>query len=423
MDPRSKKTLAFLAIVSLFLVSPGSSQDKFKLKPGAKGKLCLNCHDKVADALKLPHVHTPVKAGDCTDCHNPHDSSHGKLLEADPTRICNKCHAGVVPEQAKSTHKVAAEGNCIKCHDPHAARNKNNLLLAGNELCFGCHKELAKAVSDVQFKHNPVVKGCTTCHNPHASSTSEFLLGAGVTSLCTKCHASTTPSFARQHMNYPVAKGRCTSCHDPHGSGRAGMLWDGVHAPVANKRCNQCHLDPSAPDALKTKRPGFELCRGCHNTTMNEIMGKNRIHWPLVDKASCSNCHNPHASKQKSLLTAPMKTLCGSCHQDAVERQAKSVTKHPPIEQGNCTRCHSPHAANNAFLFDNASTISLCGSCHEWQKHSSHPIGEKVVDPRNRNIGLDCASCHRSHGTDQKSFTHFSAKMDLCVQCHEKLGR
>src|SRR5512134_98140 len=172
MDSRSKKAFAFLVIVSLFLVAQGFSQDKFKLKPGAKGKLCLNCHDKVADALKLPYVHTPVKAGNCSDCHNPHDSAHGKLLEADPTRICNKCHGGIVPEQAKSTHKVVAEGNCIKCHDPHAARNKNNLLLAGNELCLSCHKDLAKAVSGFQFRHNPVVKGCTTCHNPHASSAS-----------------------------------------------------------------------------------------------------------------------------------------------------------------------------------------------------------------------------------------------------------
>ena len=135
-------------------------------------------------------------------------------------------------------------------------------------------------------------------------------------------------------MNYPVAKARCTSCHDPHGSSKPGILWTNVHYPVANKMCNQCHLDASSPDALKIKRPGFELCRGCHADMVNETFGKNRIHWPLLDKVSCLNCHNPHAARQNALLKETMKTLCNSCHQDTARRQEKSLTKHKPIQEG-----------------------------------------------------------------------------------------
>jgi hypothetical protein len=35
------KLLLFVVISSLFVVTSAYSQDKFKLKPGAKGKVCL----------------------------------------------------------------------------------------------------------------------------------------------------------------------------------------------------------------------------------------------------------------------------------------------------------------------------------------------------------------------------------------------
>ena len=37
---------------------------KFKLKPGASGQLCLDCHGEFAAVLKKASVHTPVKSKD-----------------------------------------------------------------------------------------------------------------------------------------------------------------------------------------------------------------------------------------------------------------------------------------------------------------------------------------------------------------------
>ncbi len=418
MSSRSRKTLYFVVILSVIAVSAASSQNKFRLKPGAKGKVCLTCHPAFEKTLKLPFVHTPVKAGDCSDCHNPHTSSHGKLLAEDANKICNTCHEGIVPEKARSVHKVAVEGNCVQCHDPHASNNKFNLTKPGKELCFQCHKSIADSVSGIKFGHSPVEKGCLTCHSPHASSEAVSLLKTGVPSLCTGCHKTDRQTFARRHENYPVAKAGCTSCHNPHGSNVAGILWQNVHPPVAKQMCNQCHLPSSSPDALKVKRAGYELCRGCHNDMVNDTFRKKRIHWPLVDKSACMNCHSPHASKETGLLKDSTIAVCGSCHADTIERQEKSLTKHEPITQGNCAGCHSPHSSNQVFLFDNASVIDMCGACHEWHKHSSHPIGKKVRDKRNKNLPVECDSCHRSHGTEFKYFMHFSEKSDVCVQCH-----
>lgn len=418
MNSRSRTAFFLVVIISVIAVSVASSQDKFKLKPGAKGKICLNCHPAFAETLNRRFVHTPVKAGDCSDCHNPHTSSHGKLLAEDVSKICNTCHDGIVPEKARSAHKIALEGNCVKCHDPHASNNKFNLTVAGNDLCFQCHKSVAESVSGNKFKHSPVEKGCLACHNPHASSEAVALLETGVPSLCTKCHKTDRKTFARHHGNYPVAKTVCTSCHNPHGSSVVGILWDNVHPPVTKQMCNQCHFPSSSPDALKTKRIGYELCRGCHNDMVNDTFRKDRIHWPLVDKSGCLNCHSPHASKEAGLLKEPLITVCGTCHADTIERQEKSLTKHEPITEGNCTECHSPHSSDQIFLFESKNVIDLCGTCHDWQKHSSHPIGEKIKDKRNENLSLDCVSCHRSHGTEFKNFMHFSEKSDVCVQCH-----
>ena len=441
MKLQSKWAILFFVLILGLSFSSAYGQNKFKLKPDAKGTLCLSCHENFNEKLKNPFVHTPVKTGECSECHNPHTSSHGKLLDEDPNKICNKCHEGIVPKSPKSSHKVVMEGNCVKCHDPHASKNKFVLLKAGNELCFDCHKDVGSAIAKVRFKHNPVEKGCMNCHDPHGSAKGKYLLKNDLVALCVSCHKTDRPSFAKQHMNYPVEKSDCSSCHNSHGSDRAGILFDNVHTPVANKVCNQCHEAANSPDALKTKKTGFELCRGCHSSMMNDTFNKNRIHWPLVDKVGCLNCHEPHASKEKKLLLGDSKSLCGKCHSDTMEMQVKLAERenqekagakgrvikgaltHNPVQEGSCEACHASHASDSVFLLKEPSVVKLCENCHDWSKHTSHPMGEKVVDSRNKNITVQCMSCHRSHGTGYRHMIPFPTVTDLCVQCHKQYKR
>jgi DmsE family decaheme c-type cytochrome len=409
---------------SLAVAVVGSdAKDAFKLKPGAQGKTCLGCHVTFSEKLKSGFVHTPLKQGECIGCHNPHTSSQGKLLSAKTGEICYSCHAAVIPDRAKSSHKVVADGGCIKCHDPHAAANKFNLKLAGEKLCLECHKELGDAIGKAKRKHKPVTQGCLTCHDPHGSAAALHLLKKDVPGLCKDCHKTDKPFFVKSHQNYPVANSQCTSCHNTHGSSKSSLLYDTVHVPVANKMCNQCHDEPTSPTPFKTKKSGFELCRGCHYDMVNAALSRNRIHWPMVDQRGCLNCHSPHASKKGALLKVDSMTrLCGNCHKDTIARQEKALSKHSPVEGGMCTTCHSPHASDTTLLL-NQPVLELCTTCHDFSKHSSHPIGEKALDPRNKNLPLDCLSCHMSHGSEQKRLAHFQFGMDLCVQCHEQLKR
>ncbi len=405
---------------------PGRSlaqASKFKLKTGASGQICLECHNAFAATLKKASVHTPVKSRQCTGCHNPHATEHAKLLDAEPSETCLNCHPGITPSAPKSVHKPVAEKRCTGCHDPHASANKFNLTKPGNDLCAGCHQKIVTAAGKAKVKHRPVQQGCVVCHAPHGSGVSSDILRKSVPALCAGCHKLDKPLFAKQHVNYNVANSNCVSCHDPHGSDRRGILYDKVHAPVAKGMCAQCHDVPGSPNQFKPKQQGLSLCRGCHNQKVNDIMDKSRVHTPVVEGTGCLTCHAAHASKAKGLLRGGTVTVCGSCHADTLKRQELSATKHQPVADAACGACHDPHSSNAPLMLANPDIVEGCGSCHDWLTHSSHPMGEKAKDPRNRNLRVQCLSCHRGHGTEFKRMLLSATQTDLCVKCHEQYKR
>jgi DmsE family decaheme c-type cytochrome len=402
--------------------TPAPTARDLKLRAGAAGDVCLECHANFDERLKKPFVHTPVRAKNCIGCHNPHASDHGSLLAADPKAVCVTCHARVIPSTTRSAHRPVAEGRCVECHDPHSANAKFNLLRAGNELCAGCHKALVDAAANAKVKHRPVEGSCTTCHLPHGSAKGPSLLKEDVPALCIGCHKVDKPAFAKQHMNYQVGTARCTSCHNPHGSNNGGILYDTVHPPVAKKLCAMCHEPPGSKAGFKPKQAGVELCRGCHSTRIAAMLERSRTHQPIAT-GSCLRCHSPHASPSPGLIRGGMVEVCGSCHPDTVKRQALSPTKHDPIQGGKCTKCHDPHSSDNALMLVNSNRIDLCGSCHDWQRHATHPIGTAKNDPRNKNLTLECLSCHRAHGTEYKHMIPYAKTTELCTKCHENLKR
>jgi predicted CXXCH cytochrome family protein len=402
---------------------PALGDDPYRLKPGATGKVCLECHLTIQETMELPYVHTPVKAGECADCHNPHASAHGQMLATDASEICSSCHDDLVPEEPRSIHAEIVQGNCVTCHDPHASQHRSGLAAEGNQLCLGCHETVAAKLADARFRHPPAADDCLTCHDPHASTEADFLLRQETSALCGDCHETASASFVERHMGYPVAESRCTSCHDPHGGETSALFLANVHAPLTRKMCNQCHLDPASPDALSTKQSGMELCRGCHSREVNEIQARNRIHWPVADEAGCLHCHNPHASNEDALLPAPTKVLCASCHENTMKGMEASLVRHSPSDQGDCAVCHAPHASDNLFLMQEPDVIQLCSTCHDWATHSSHPIGAEHADLRNMNVKMDCLSCHEAHGSPFKAMAPKDPGGDLCVECHQLISR
>lgn len=422
---RSRRWVASLFLGAIAVLVAGiaaHAAGDFKLKKGAKGALCVGCHEAFEDILKMPFIHTPLAEGECSSCHNPHTSSHELFLAAEPGRICYECHDDLIPVEAKSIHEVVTDGRCASCHDPHAAENKMNLVAAGSKLCFGCHEELGKKIEANSVEHSPVTDDCLECHTPHMSEKNPTLLKEDQPSLCLGCH-EVDKDFKRGHNNYPVEKARCTTCHDPHGSDTEAILFDNVHDPVSGRECDECHAKPTASSPFALKKAGYEVCEGCHYEAVSDAFNKKRVHWPLVDQKGCTNCHAPHASAHSDLMKKPMLVVCGKCHEDTLARQKRSKTKHPPVAEGECAECHLPHGSDNLFLMKEASILEVCEACHEWQTHSTHPIGAKIIDTRNSNLTLQCLTCHRTHGTEYEHFIYFDTTNEMCVQCHTDYRR
>lgn len=416
-------TIVLWLIGVLFLPLSVQAENPYKLKPGAEGELCLTCHEAFRGKMELRHIHAPVADGQCSECHNPHASDHGDLLYTEPDRICLECHDDMLPGTLESIHEPVASGQCTDCHDPHSSKKRNLLLASGEELCFECHGEIEKAVKEAAVVHEPAEDGCLDCHNPHASSDAVSLLTNSEPGLCLDCHDASDSGFSKGHLNYPVTSATCSVCHDPHGSNQSALLKDNVHSPVARRMCGQCHKGDASSGTIPPAAGGMETCRECHRKTVDEALQSANTHWPVLDKEGCVICHDPHASKQPQLLTEPMQDLCGQCHSSVIERQQQSKTKHDPVANGECGACHSPHGSDNPYLFSDEKDLEVCAKCHEYQRHSTHPIGEEVQDPRNTNVTMDCSSCHRAHGTPYDHLFPFATYTFLCTQCHTEMRR
>lgn len=381
------------------------------LLPGADGKLCLSCHQDFAAKLAKPFVHAPLKQGTCTGCHDPHASRHGAMLSAEPTRVCTTCHTSIVPAGAASAHAPAAQGRCTACHDPHAADARFEIVKPGVEGCASCHTALTDGWKRSRHKHASV--SCDGCHDPHASREAPKLLRGVEPALCVACHKG----LSAKHSGLPVQTARCTGCHDPHGSDQPAMLLEDVHKPLT-RGCADCHERGS----LSTKAAGAALCNECHAQQVSRMLDASHVHEPLAE-GDCLACHAPHASRRRGLVRGEARLVCGSCHADTIRRHDQSETKHPPVAEGECSACHDPHSSENALFLKRADDVQLCGTCHDWQKHSSHPIGPKLLDPRNPNLHVDCLSCHRAHGTPFKHLNPFPTTTELCVKCHPQFKR
>ena len=65
-------------------------------------------------------VHTGLKRGKCTSCHNPHASQASRLLKAEGSEVCYQCHKKQNFEK-KVVHEALQKEACRTCHLAHGS--------------------------------------------------------------------------------------------------------------------------------------------------------------------------------------------------------------------------------------------------------------------------------------------------------------
>ena len=211
---------------------------------------------------------------------------------------------------------------------------------------------------------------------------------------CVECHKTEANTSHAFH-------GECNSCH----------VNAGDHAKAHEAR--EKTKGPNKPPKVIATKPESAECLACHESD------KRRMHFSIAEHnkagVQCRDCHGNHTPKVKTLNAGMEKggkttALCATCHQDVLAKF--SMTSHHPVKEGGatCTGCHDPHASKQATL---GAATAQCTSCHQAMRgpHAfEHPPAAE-----------DCKNCHDPHGTPNKKLLTAAQPMQ-CLQCHSVAG-
>ena len=228
---------------------------------------------------------------------------------------------------------------------------------------------------------------------------------------CLTCHAQ----LKKQKVVHSALDMGCQSCHTGIDASR-----------VPHKKTG------TIPRGLSAEQP--DLCYGCHDKA---AFTRKNVHAAVG--MGCTECHNPHSSRNPKLLLSEPPELCFSCHdQSAFSKQVV----HPPVAAGMCLTCHSPHSSEEVALLVKK-PYDLCLDCHNevtTKPHAvagfgsgRHPLGEpkkkkkngedkELKDPSRPDRSFYCGSCHEPHSSAGGRLFRFNAKaaMSLCSNCHKR---
>ncbi|MBI5599495.1 MAG: hypothetical protein HY890_07130 [Deltaproteobacteria bacterium] len=375
--------------------------------------LCIECHPKSAAMMGRKVVHRPVEMGLCTSCHNPHASRHTKLISSSVKDLCYSCHEKKRLAAGAVVHAPVEKGDCLACHDAHSSDHAG-LLKEGSAsaVCYSCHPK--DVIAGGKRVHPEVAKGnCLGCHSPH-SSQREGLLIKDRKALCVGCHAADSARITSAHGDMPVIREGtdCVGCHNPHSSDNAGILRARLHRPFAEKKCQACH----SSDGAGLREAGSALCVRCHEAAMP---GFNARYSHLVAGAGenpCTSCHTPHSADTASLMRDKERRVCYACHSDTLTAVRKGKFRHARLDE--CSSCHTSHGSSNRYFMARGNDTCVSEKCHPTQGRFTHPVGERVLDPRTKSP-MNCATCHNPMSSPEESILRAGKDRDLCIVCHQ----
>ncbi len=258
----------------------------------------------------------------------------------------------------------------------------------GSEACADCHTEKSKNFGrspHAAFMSDPKLplekRGCEGCHGPggiHRSEENPEVISftkmspAESSAACLRCHADTMTTQHWSVTEHARAGLSCVSCHQIHPETEAEKsehAFDKGKAGDAREPVFIARVESQA--MLKADQP--KLCGSCHSSQTSEFRLPN--HHPVPEgRMLCSDCHNPHPTRDSKVRHDPVKDKCVTCH---VEMAGPFVFEHDPQTGGTgsgCVECHRPHGSSNAKLLI-GTTRGVCAQCHS-DKLAGHFPGQ-----------------------------------------------
>ncbi len=271
----------------------------------------------------------------------------------------------------------------------------------GDKACLRCHDE---APYNLILKTKHGVKGDP--RTPAANHGCESCHGASPEHIATK-GKSAKPAVVFSGPDASPADVRNQACQACHKGGER-MKWRGSQHEANEVACNNCHTVHADKDPVLSKATEFEKCFTCHSEQRAESFQIS--HHPVREgKVGCSDCHNTHGSPGPKLVKGfRINDTCYECH---AEKRGPYLWEHQPVRE-NCDNCHAPHGSTQRAMLTERMPF-LCSSCHSGHSEASGGIfaGRGSLPGRNGGAvpsseGLvlssrSCVSCHsKVHGSN-----------------------
>jgi DmsE family decaheme c-type cytochrome len=206
------------------------------LKPNEINQTCLGCHEKGNQENWMGGKHESRKVA-CTTCHSVHSfkSVKAQLKTKTDSETCVGCHKTERAQMQRQSHHPVREGKmgCVSCHNPHdGSRPKMLQAESTNELCYKCHAEKR---GPFLFEHAPVREDCVSCHAPHGSN-HKRLLAQKLPNLCWNCHLTGSGHFGSGDNLSTELGARVAPPGSPAGFPTANSRF-------VEKACKNCHVN------------------------------------------------------------------------------------------------------------------------------------------------------------------------------------
>ena len=302
---------------------------------GVTSSLCLSCHDGTV-AVGQSAVYGKIQTTgnwDNGDSFGQNLSSSHPFSLVTPIKDSANLVASLVSQgkTADPTGQVKlVNGNveCTSCHDPHVQFNDRiaqQFLVrdsSNGQMCLACHDPNRT----IQGQVNPLTGWTSSIHQSAA------------TQVATEAHVGSYGT---------VALNACTSCHMNHNASSAARLLRPA-TPAApgtdstTQDCMTCHsggtyLSPAAPNVMaEILKTGHPLPSGnnSHDAAEPGVLFNNR-------HATCTDCHNAHASNQVPVFGPPPALRASQSGVQGVSAVDGITVLTPAVNQyENCLRCH-----------------------------------------------------------------------------------